>query len=209
MRTFIIIWFGQLVSTIGSYMTEFALSIWAWQLTGSATALALVGFFSQLPRIPITLFAGVIVDRCNRRHLMMLGDSIAVLSTIAIGLLYFTHNLQIWHLYLTGAVNSCFGQLQQLAYSTSITLLVPQHQYTRASSMGSIVHYGSTIFSPALAGSLYPVIGLVGILLIDLSTFAVAIATLLFVHIPQPPSSQPSILLPKNGNSLPLVFATS
>lgn len=187
MRTFTIIWIGQLVSTIGSYMTEFALSIWAWQLTGSATALALVGFFSQLPRIPIALFAGIIVDRCNRKHLMMLGDSIAVLSTIAIGLLYFTNNLQIWHLYLTGAVNSSFGQLQQLAYSTSITLLVPQHQYTRASSMGSMVHYGSTIFSPALAGSLYPIIGLVGILLIDLFTFAVAIATLLFVHIPQPP----------------------
>ncbi|MBE9166425.1 MFS transporter [Pleurocapsales cyanobacterium LEGE 06147] len=73
MRTFIIIWFGQLVSTIGSEMTGFALILWAWEQTGSATALALVGFFSQLPRIPIALVAGLIVDRLNRKHLMILG----------------------------------------------------------------------------------------------------------------------------------------
>jgi len=178
---------GQMVSTIGSYMTNFAVIIWAWELTGSATALALVSFFSQLPRIPITLFAGIIVDRFNRKRLMMLGDTIAVFSTIAIGLLYLTNNLQIWHLYLTGAFNSSFGQIQELAYSTSLTMIVPKHQYTRASSMGSMLHYGSAIFSPALAGIFYPVIGLVGILLIDISTFAVAIATLLFIQIPQPP----------------------
>jgi hypothetical protein len=80
MRTFTIIWFGQLVSTIGSYMTEFALTLWAWEVTGSATALALVGFFSQLSRIPITVFAGLIVDWFNRKQLMILGDTIALLS---------------------------------------------------------------------------------------------------------------------------------
>ncbi len=77
MRKFILIWFGQLVSTIGSHMSEFALTLWAWELTGSATALALVGFFSLLPRIFISIFAGIIVDRVNRKHLMMLGDAIA------------------------------------------------------------------------------------------------------------------------------------
>ncbi|MGF1480070.1 MAG: MFS transporter [Cyanophyceae cyanobacterium] len=76
MRKFVLIWFGQLISTIGSYMSEFALTLWAWELTGSATALALVGFFSLLPRIFISLFAGIIVDRANRKHLMMLGDAI-------------------------------------------------------------------------------------------------------------------------------------
>lgn len=80
MRTFTLIWFGQLVSTIGSYMTYFALSIWAWELTGSATALALVAFFSRLPRIPITLVAGIIVDRFRRQRLMILGDVITKLS---------------------------------------------------------------------------------------------------------------------------------
>ncbi|WNZ21634.1 MFS transporter [Leptolyngbya sp. NK1-12] len=186
MRIFTVIWFGQLVSTIGSYMTEFALVLWAWEVTGSATALTLVGFFSQLPRAVITLFAGVIVDRCNRKHLMMLGDAIAVLSTVALLLLYATENLQIWHLYLTSAVNSSFGQIQQLAYSTSVSLMVPSSHYTRANSMESVVHYGSAIFAPALAGSFYPFIGLIGIFLIDMVTFGVAIVTLLAVTIPQP-----------------------
>lgn len=194
MRTFILIWFGQLVSTIGSYMTEFALTLWAWEVTGSATALALVGFFSQLPRIPITLVAGLIVDRFNRKHLMMLGDSVAALSTVGIGLLFLTESLQIWHLYLAASVNGGFGQIQSLAYRTSISSMVPPHQLTRANSMNSAVHYGSAIFGPALAGILYPLMGLLGILLIDLITFGVAIATLLSVRIPQPaPHPSPKI----------------
>ncbi|MGV2830523.1 MFS transporter [Myxosarcina sp. GI1(2024)] len=75
MRKFVLIWFGQLISNIGNYMTRFALTLWAWELTGSATALALVGFFSLLPRIFISLFAGIIVDRVNRKHSMILGDA--------------------------------------------------------------------------------------------------------------------------------------
>jgi MFS family permease len=185
-RTFTIVWFGQLVSTIGSYMTEFALILWAWHLTKSATALALVGFFSQLPRIPISLVAGLIVDRYNRKHLMMLGDAIAALSTLVIGLLYLADSLQIWHLYLLAAISGGFGQIQSLAYSTSITLIVPKQHYTRANSMDSAIHYGSAIVAPALAGVLYPFVGFLGILLIDLVTFGMAIATLLLVHIPQP-----------------------
>jgi MFS family permease len=185
-RTFTIIWLGQLVSTIGSYMTEFALTIWAWEATGSATALALVGFFSQLPRIPITLFAGLIVDRFSRKRLMMLGDAVAALSTVGIGLLYLTGDLQIWHLYLATTLNGGFGQIQSLAYQTSISSLVPPSQLTRANSMNSAVHYGAAIFGPALAGVLYPLVGLLGIVGIDMVSFGVAIATLLFLRIPQP-----------------------
>ena len=186
MRKFILIWFGQLVSTIGSYMSEFTLTLWAWEATGSATALALVGFFSLLPRILISLFAGIIVDRANRKHLMMLGDAIAAISTLLILILHLSGNLVIWHLYLTASINGGFGQIQQLAYSTSITLLVSPQNYTRANSMNSAVHYGSNIIAPALAGILYPTIGLAGILPIDLVTFGVAIATLLWISIPHP-----------------------
>ncbi|OKH37856.1 MFS transporter [[Phormidium ambiguum] IAM M-71] len=186
MRTFTIIWFGQLISTIGSYMTNFALTLWAWQLTGSATTLALVGFFGQLPSIPVNLIAGIIVDRCDRKQLMILGDSIAAVSTIGIGILYFTNSLEIWHLYLAATVNGGFGQIQSLAYQTSIVLIVPRSQLTRANSMNSSVHYGSVILGPALAGILYPLIGLPGIVLLDLATFCIAIATLLAVFIPPP-----------------------
>jgi DHA3 family macrolide efflux protein-like MFS transporter len=187
MRTFTLIWFGQLVSTIGSYMTEFALILWAWEVTGSATALALMGFFSQLPRIPITLVAGLIVDRFNRKHLMMLGDVIAALSSFIIGVLYLTDSLHLWHLYGAAALNGGFRQIQSLAYQTSISTLVSPAQITRANSMNSAVHYGAAIFGPALTGVLYPLIGLLGIMGLDLVTFTVAIATLLTRSIPQPP----------------------
>lgn len=188
MRTFTLIWLGQLVSTIGSYMTSFALTLWAWQVTGSATALALVSFFYELPQIPISLVAGIIVDRFNRKYLMMLGDAIASLATLTLLLLHHTAQLQLWHLYLAAAITGGFGQIQQLAYSTSITLLVPTQHYTRANSLNSMVHYGSIIIAPAAAGLLYPIVGLTGILLIDLATFGIAIATLLRSHIPCPPT---------------------
>ncbi len=186
MRQFILIWFGQLISTIGSYMTDFALTLWAWQITGSATALALIGFFSQLPRIVISLFAGIIVDRVNRKYLMMLGDAIAACATLLILILHLTGHLAIWHLYLAASINGGFGQIQQLAYSTSITTLVSPQNYTRANSMNSAIHYGSNIIAPALAGVLYPMIGLEGILPIDLATFVIAITTLLLIRIPEP-----------------------
>ena len=166
-------------------MSHFALTLWAWQLTGSATALALVGFFSLLPRIFISLFAGILVDRANRKHLMILGDAIAAASTLGILILHLSGNLEIWHLYLAASINGGFGQIQELAYSTSITLLVTPQNYTRANSMNSAVHYGSNIIAPAIAGILYPIIGLGGILPIDLATFGVAIATLVWIRIPQ------------------------
>ena len=190
MRKFTLIWFGQLISTIGSYMTRFALGIWAWSLTSSATALALVGLFSLLPAMVISLFAGIIVDRANRKHLMILGDAIAASSTLAILILYLSGNLAIWHLYLAAAIKGGFGQIQILAYSTSITLVVSPQNYTRANSMSSAVHYGSAIIAPAVAGVLYPIIGLSGILPIDLATFGVAIAILGWIRIPQPTRGQ-------------------
>ena len=171
-------------------MTGFALVLWAWQITGSATALSLVGFFYELPQIPISLFAGLLVDRFNRKRLMMLGDAIAALSTLVIALLYLTDSLQIWHIYSSAAINGGFGQIQRLAYQTSISSIVSPAQYTRANSMNAVVHYGSAIVAPALAGFLYPLVGLLGILSADLVTFGIAVATLLFLHIPQPPPTE-------------------
>lgn len=167
-------------------MTEFALTLWAWEVTQSATSLALLTFFSRLVSIPMTLVAGLIVDRYNRKTLMIIADTIAVVCTILIAILYFTDQLRIWHLYLTAAINGGAGQIQGLAYQTSLTLIVPSQHYIRANSINSSVHYGSSILSPALAGVLLPWIGLSGILLIDLLTFGVAIAALFRVHIPQP-----------------------
>lgn len=116
---------------------------------------------------------------------MILGDLVAGLSTIAILLLFLTDHLGIWHLYFTGAVNGLFGSLQGLAYSVSLPLIVTKQHYTRATALNSIQMSGSYILAPALAGGLYSLIGLVGILKIDIITFIIAIGTLGIVKIPQ------------------------
>jgi MFS transporter, DHA3 family, macrolide efflux protein len=186
MRTFLIIWLGQIASTIGSFMTVFALTIWVWDKTGSATALALVGFFSQFPKVLITTFAGIAVDKFNRRLLMIVAEVVAMLCTLTIAMLYLNQQLEVWHLYVIVTLYGGFGQLQLLAYSASISLLVPKEQFTRAESLGSAVKYSAAIFAPALAGFLYPRVGMQGIFWIDLATFATAFVTLLIVTIPQP-----------------------
>ncbi|MBW4630846.1 MAG: MFS transporter [Iphinoe sp. HA4291-MV1] len=186
MRTFIIVWLGQTVSIIGSNMTAFAFTIWVWQLTDQVTALALFGFFKQVPQVLITSIAGVIVDRWNRKYLIMLSDTVSGLLTIIVLLLYITHNLQLWHLYVAVGVKGTFEQIQELAFSASISMMVPKPQYSRASSIGFLANSSSVIIAPALAGVLYTVIGLVGILIIDITTFVIAVSTLLLVRIPQP-----------------------
>jgi MFS family permease len=190
MRTFLIIWFGQLISTIGSQMTNFAISIWVWELTNSVTAMAWVGLASQLPRIALSLYAGVLVDRYLRKYLMILGNCVTAFSTMGLGILFWADALQIWHIYLVAAVNSSFRLLQGLSYSASVAMLVPPNQYSRATSMNSTFNYGSSIMAPALAGALYPAIGLTGIIVIDLATFSFAIVTLITQSIPQPSTTE-------------------
>ncbi|MBD2468784.1 MFS transporter [Nostoc sp. FACHB-145] len=186
LRNFIIIWIGQMVSAMGSSMTSFAVSIWVWELTDQATSLTMLSFFSMLPSIAIALVSGIIVDRYNRKLLMILGDTVSVATTIIIVLLYLTNNLEIWHLYITGAVSRTFTELQSLAYAASLGLMVPKKHYSRASSLEFFSHYGSQILAPAFAGYLYHIIGLVGISIIDMLTFTFAISSVLLVKIPQP-----------------------
>jgi len=150
MPAFTIIWFGQMVSFLGTGMTRFALAIWAWQITGSATALALVAFFSYGPTVLMSPIAGALVDRWNRRLVMMLSDLSAGLSTIAILLLYTTGNLAIWHLYVAGAFAGAFEAFQWPAYSAAITTMLPKQQYSQANGMMSLVQSVSIIGSPIL-----------------------------------------------------------
>ncbi|MEM9485167.1 MAG: MFS transporter [Cyanobacteria bacterium P01_F01_bin.116] len=190
MRTFLIIWLGQFASLLGSEMTNFAISIWAWEVTGQATPFSLILVATKIPRLLISPFAGVWVDRFNRKYLMVLGDLVAGLSTIVLLTLVLSHQLQVWHLYLSGAVNGLFGYIQGLAYSASVSLLVPERHYTRAAAFGAALTSGSFIVAPAAAGVMYAATGLRGILAIDLITFAIAITTLSLVTIPHPARSQ-------------------
>lgn len=192
LRTFTIIWIGQVASILGSRMTNFAVIIWAWQLTGEATPLSLLAFFTEIPILIAAPFAGVIIDHWNRKLMMIVGDVMAGLSTVIILVLFLTGNLAIWHLYITGAVNGFFGYLQSLAFSASQALIVPKRHYVRVGAMGSMKTFGSGVLAPALAGILYYIIGLSGILVIDLATFLIAVGTLSLVQIPQPQPSEVS-----------------
>lgn len=186
MRAFVIIWLGQLVSMLGTGMTRFALTIWAWQLTGSATALALVGVFSFAPIVLFSPIAGALVDRWPRKLVMMASDLAAGLSTIVVLLLYSTGNLQIWHLYVAGAFAGIFESFQFPAYSAAVSTMLTKENYTRASGMIGMAEAASGIVAPALAGLLLVTIGIGGVMLIDIATFVFAVGVLFFVHIPQP-----------------------
>jgi MFS family permease len=187
---FTIVWIGQIISLVGTNMTGFAQTIWAYEITGSATALALVGFFFVTPLLIFSPIAGAIVDRYNRKMMMMVSDLASGLATIIILILYTSGILEIWHLYITAAFQGFFQTFQWPAYSAAITTMIPKEQYGRANGMMSLAESASGIFAPVLAGAMMAFIGFGGILTIDIITFIVAIGALLFVAIPQPKVTQ-------------------
>ena len=186
MVAFTVVWIGQVVSLLGTAMSNFALTLWAYEVTGKATPLALVGFFFVTPMVVLGPFVGVLVDRSNRKLMMMLSDLAAALTTVIVLILYATGNLQIWHLYITATISGIFQGFQWPAYSAAITLMLPKEQYARANGMLGLAGNASRVFAPLLAGALIGPVGLVGLLIIDLVSATVAIGTLLFAHIPQP-----------------------
>ncbi len=197
MKTFITIWFGQLVSRIGTAMTRFALLIWAYQQSGSATSVALLGFFSFLPLVVVSPFAGVWIDRLDRRKIMLLADTGAGLTSIIILSLYLSGGLQLWVLYLAQALAGLFEAFQAPAYTAASTQLLPKAHYARGNSLRSMANSGAEVIAPFAAGALLVAVGIGGILILDLITFAVAAATLLLVQIPGlPPGPPPATTSP-------------
>ena len=186
MRGFTIVWAGQLVSLLGTGMTQFAITIWAWQTTGIATTLALIGFFTAVPQILTSPLAGAIVDRYDRKHVMILSDLAAGLATATLLVLHSGGHLQIWHLYVISAFSGAFGAFQFPAYSATVSTMLPKEQYGRASGMIALAEAASGIVAPISAGILLSVMGIGGIMVIDILTFIVAIGALLVTYIPQP-----------------------
>ncbi len=186
MLGFSIVWAGQIISVLASNMTQFGLTIWVYKETGSATALGAISTAFILPFILISPIAGAMVDRYNRKLMMMFSDLGAVTATVGILILHFSGHLQIWHLYLAALVNGIGNTFQWPAYSAAISTMVTKDKYSRANGMMSLIDSGPSVFSPMLAGALLPLIGLNGILIVDVVTFFLAIAALLVVEIPQP-----------------------
>jgi DHA3 family macrolide efflux protein-like MFS transporter len=190
MLGFTIVCVGQAVSLLGTAMTGFGLTLWAYQITGKATPLALIGLCWGLPYVALSPFVGVLVDRGSRKLMMMLSDLSAAGTTLIVAILYATDSLQIWHLYLTAAISGIFQGFQWPAYSAAMSVMLPKEQYTRANGMLGAVGSGSGILGPMLAGALIGPLRLTGLLGIDLLSAVVAVGTLLLVHIPQPASSE-------------------
>ena len=186
MKAFIVIWLGQLISVLASSMTGFALSIWMYQQTESATAMGLVQVCFITPFLIMSPFAGVMVDRYNRKLMMMVSDFTAVLATALILILHLSGNLQFWHLYIAAVLNGIGNTFQWPAYSAAVGTMVAKEQLGKVNGMMSLVEAGPGVVAPLLAGMLLPVIGLTGILTIDIFTFFMAIGALLVIFVPQP-----------------------
>jgi MFS family permease len=190
MTGFVIVWLGQIVSVLATFMTQFALTIWVFEKTGSATALGLLQVFFITPFLLVSPLAGVMVDRYNRKLMMMVSDLTAGLATVSILVLQWMGVLEIWHLYAAAIFHGLGNSFQWPAYSAAIATMLPKEQYGRANGMMTLIEAGPAVFSPLFAGALLPLIGFTGILSIDVVTFVLAVLALLVVHIPQPERTQ-------------------
>lgn len=184
LNTFFIVAFGQFISMIGSNLTSFALSIWALEQTGKVSQFALINVFGRLPAILLAPIAGAVADRYDKRLVMIVSDVLAVCSTLLVAVLFWTGSLQIWHLYVTAAINSIANTFQEPAYTASVTQLIPKRYLGHANG---IVQFGSAtgqMFALLLGGVIVVSVGLPGVFLVDFGTFLFAVSTLLFIRFP-------------------------
>jgi DHA3 family macrolide efflux protein-like MFS transporter len=186
MFAFTLVWLGQIVSVLASSMTGFGLTIWMYQQTKSATAMGMMQVAFITPFLLLSPIAGVMVDRHNRKLMMMVSDLAAGISTMAMLILFATGHMQFWFLYFANVINGIGNTFQWPAYSAAISTMVPKEQYGRANGMMSLVEAGPGVLAPLLAGALLPFIKITGIMLIDVLTFLLAIGVLLIVFVPQP-----------------------
>ena len=186
MRTFLLLWFGQMISIIGSGLTSFALGVWIFQKTGEATPFSITVLMGNLPRILVAPLAGAAADRWSRRWIMIVTDSLNALVTLGLVLVVAADALQLWMVYLSAAIFSVCSGFQDPAYSASVVHLVPKEQLGRANGLISLAQSLEMLVSPLLAGLLLVTIGFSGVVFIDFITFFFAVGALLLVRIPQP-----------------------
>ncbi len=186
MKTFFIIWTGQLISMLGTNLTSFGLGVWIYDQTGKATPFAITALFATLPGLLLSPIAGAFADRYNRRKLMIFADTGDALVTLSAAFLLFSGNIEVWHIYIIAFASSCFTAFQGPASEASVTMLVPKEQLARAGGIMQMGRAITTILTPVLAGVLYGLMSIKWILVIDFVTYFFAIGALLLVRIPQP-----------------------
>jgi DHA3 family macrolide efflux protein-like MFS transporter len=183
---FFTIWSGQALSLFGSALVQFALIWWLTQKSGSATVLALATLVGMLPQIVIGPFAGALVDRGNRRVIMIVADGTIAAFSLLLAYLFATGTVQIWHIYAVMAIRAVGGAFHFPAMSASTPLMVPNEQLTRINGLNQALQGVNSLVAPPLGALLLRILPTQGILLIDVGTAALAILSLLFIPVPQP-----------------------
>ena len=184
---FFTIWGGQAFSMVGSSLVRFALVWWLTEETGSATVLTSATLISSLPMIGLAPFAGALVDRWDRRWVMVIADAMIALFTGALAYLFWLGIAEVWHVYVMLFLRAFGDVFQTPAMRASTSLLVPKDQLARVGGLNETLLGVINIVSPPLGALLVETINMQGTLAIDLVTAMMAIAPLLFIRIPQPP----------------------
>lgn len=186
LRPFLTLWVGQVFSLLGSQLVQFALIWWLTQQTGSATVLAVASIVGLVPQVVLGPFVGPLVDRWNRKRTMIVADTVVALSTLGLAYLFWTGAIETWHVFVALFIRALGGGFHYPAMAASTSLMVPQEHLTRIQGLNQMLNGGLSIAAAPLGALLLALLPMQGILFIDIITAAVAITTILFVHIPQP-----------------------
>ncbi len=190
LRNFLLIWFGQLVSGVGSRLTSFALGLWVYQTTGSTTRFAMVFVAMAVPTLLLLPFAGALVDRWDRRRTMIVCETVSALVIGAMALLLAFDRLDLWQVYIGVGVSAMTNTFLQPAYAASVPLLADREQLTRVNGLIQTGQGLSLVGGPALASILEHFIGIPGVLAVDALTFVVGAAFIVLARVPKPPRDE-------------------
>ncbi len=191
-KPFFIVWSGQVFSLLGSGLVQFALVWWLTQTTGSAMVLATATLAAILPGVFLGPFAGALVDRWNRRLVMMVADSAIAVSTIFLALLYWWGVIQPWHVFVILFLRALGGVFHYNAMSASTSLMVPEKHLARVAGLNQTLQGVLNIATPPLGALLLGLLQMYYVLSIDVVTAAIAVTALFFVAIPQPKRAEPA-----------------
>ncbi|MFE3573500.1 MFS transporter [Lysinibacillus sp. NPDC059133] len=181
-RKFLLLWSGQLISAIGNGLTAFGLGIYVFQQTGKASAMALVTLLAFMPSLLLSPVAGVLADRYDRRLLMVLGDSLSAIGLVYILICMLSGEALLWQICVGVTISSVFSSLLDPAYKATVTDLLTEEQYTKASGLVQVAGSAKYLISPIIAGFLLTVSDIKLLLVIDICTFFVTVTSALAVR---------------------------
>ena len=186
LHSFLLLWGSQTVSQLGTAMTDYAIIIWVYSQKGTASSVTLLTVCSFLPTIFLRFLAGSMVDRWNKKRIMLIADLLAACGTLAVFVLHSAEVLEIWHLYVINFLLSLMNAFQEPASFVAVSMLVPKEHYARAGGLQGFGGAAISILAPALGALLLAYGGLEMVLIVDLATFAIAFLVLLFlIRIPE------------------------